>query len=400
MRYLTDLPNMYGKHVLVRVDFNIPITHGIIQDDTRLIASLPTIRFLQRRGAKIILVSHRKNPRGRVKKPLSLAEISSYLGSVLNTKILFVESCIGKSVQAKIKDLGPGEILMLENVRFEAGELKNDPKFVKELAKLADFFVFEAFGVVHREHASTIGLAKALPSFVGKLMEQEVKILGQALEGPPRPLVVVLGGAKIESKIGVLKRFSQLADTILLGGGIANTFLAAQNFAISKSLYEPSQVGLAREILAQAKENGCELRLPWDVTRFLAHASNGKNFKLEFASQAGLGKEQALRWRIVDIGQETQAEFQRIILQAKLVVWNGPLGVFETLAASQGTGSVVEACQKTEAKTIIGGGDTLAALHHFQVSFKDFTHISTGGGAMLKFLEGGKLPVLEALGGA
>lgn len=401
MRYLTDLPLIKNKRVLVRVDFNVPIKAGVITDESRLLASLPTIRFLQKKGAKIILLSHRKNPQGKVVEDLRLQEVGSQLSKILGTKIFLAQDCLGMKVQQQIQSLPAGGILLLENVRFHAGELTNDSKFAQELAGLADFFIFDAFGVIHRRHASTVGLAKLLPSFVGKLVEAELKFLGSALVNPPRPLVLVLGGAKIATKIGVIKRFSQLADFILLGGGIANTFLAAQGVGLGASLYEPEKLALAREILQQDQVQQAVLRLPQDVTLFpqnFGPQSLGRNYSLNLP---GLKAQAALPadCKILDLGKATQQDFQVKIAQAKLVIWNGPVGLFELPGAAQGTQVIAEACQKSAARTILGGGDTLAALKQFQIESQNFTHLSTGGGAMLKFLEGEDLPVLTALSG-
>jgi phosphoglycerate kinase len=389
LQTIEKLPNIKGKRVLVRVDFNVPIFQEKVSEDFRIRASLPTLKFLHKKGAKIILLSHRKNPHGKIEENLRLDPIALRLEEILKEKIQKTDDCIGPKAIETIEKLKNGEILLLENVRFHEGELKNTPEFAKQLAKLADFFVFDAFGVAHRQHASVAGVTKILPSYLGYSVTQEMTELSQVFKNPKKPLVLVLGGAKIETKIGVLRRFSKIADSILLGGGIANTFLAAQGFEIGESLYEPEKIELAQEILIQAEMSGCKFELPSDVI-----CTNAME-KISAKSQALTFLIDTIpsEMKILDCGEQTAKKFSSFIQKAKTVVWNGPLGLFEFPQFAHATQTVAQAVAKTSARTILGGGDTLEALKRFKIPQTKITHVSTGGGAMLKFLEGEKLEI-------
>jgi len=375
-----------GKRVLVRVDFNVPVKDGKIGDDTRIRAALPTIEYLLENGAALILCSHLGRPKGQPLPEYSLKPVADYLATLLGKPVVFAEDCIGPKAESAASALKPGNVLVLENTRYHAGETKNDPEISKGLAALADVFVNDAFGSAHRAHASTTGVAEFLPAVAGFLLEKEIKYLGQAVADPEKPFVAILGGAKISDKIGVIKNLLTKADSILIGGGMANTFFKAQGYPVADSLVEDEALETAREILAQA---GTKFRLPVDVViadKFEADAAH---------KTMGTGPIPD-GWRILDIGPETMAHYAKIISEAKTVVWNGPMGVFEFPEFAKGTFAIAQAAAESDAVTIVGGGESVAAVKQSGLADK-ITHISTGGGASLEMLEGLTLPGLAAL---
>jgi phosphoglycerate kinase len=375
-----------GKRVLVRVDFNVPIKDGQVGDDTRMRAALPTLNYLLEKGASLVICSHLGRPKGTVDPKYSLLPVADHLSELLAKPVQFAEDCIGAQTESAAEALQPGQVLLLENTRFHPEEEKNDPEMAKKLAALADLYVNDAFGSAHRAHASTEGVAKFLPAVAGFLMEKEIQYLGQAIMNPEKPFVAVLGGAKISDKIGVIKNLLTKADSILVGGGMANTFFKAQGYPVADSLVEDDALATAKEILAQA---GSKLRLPVDVViadKFEADAGH----KTMPTGPIPDG------WRILDIGPETVAHFNKVIREAKTVVWNGPMGVFEFPEFAKGTFAIAQAAAESGAVTIVGGGESVAAVKGSGLADK-ITHISTGGGASLEMLEGLVLPGVAAL---
>lgn len=375
-----------GKRVLVRVDFNAPLEDGVVQDDTRMTAALPTIESLLSRGASVILCSHLGRPKGEPDPQYSLAPVADYLRTLTNAPVHFVAEAIGPKAKAAAQALQPGEILVLENTRFYAGETKNDPAMAEALAKLADIYVNDAFGSAHRAHASTEGVARHLPAVAGLLMEKEIQYLGQALAEPKRPFVAILGGAKVSDKIEVIRNLLTKADQVLIGGGMANTFFAAQGIAMGDSLVEPDAIETAKTLLA---ESAGKLTLPVDFV--IADA-----FSAEAGHEARAVGDVPAGWRVLDIGPQSVAAFSAAIAAAGTVVWNGPMGVFELEPFAAGTFGVAQAVADSGAVSIVGGGDSVSALQQSGLADK-ITHISTGGGASLEMLEGKLLPGLAAL---
>lgn len=375
-----------GKKVLVRVDFNVPIENGVVQDDTRIRAALPTIEALLAGGAAVLLCSHLGRPKDAPEPQYSLAPVADYLARLVSAPVKFCPECVGPEAEAAAAALQPGEILLLENTRFYPGETKNDPAMAAQLAKLADIYVNDAFGSAHRAHASTEGVAQHLPAVAGLLMEQEIRYLGQALADPRRPFVAILGGAKVSDKIGVIRNLLTKADQLLIGGGMANTFLKAQGYTLGDSLVEPDAVDTAKALLS---EGGDKLHLPVDVVISDAFDANAQHKTIP-AGDVPAG------WRILDIGPQTAAAFSQQVAQAGTVVWNGPMGVFEMKPFAAGTFALAQAVADSPADSIIGGGDSVAAVQQSGLADK-ITHISTGGGASLEMLEGKLLPGLAAL---
>jgi len=379
-----------GKKVLVRVDFNVPLNDkGEITDDTRITASLPTIQYLLEQKAAVILMAHLGRPKGQVKPELSLAPVAKHLGKLLGKKILFAPDCVGEAAQAAASKLKPGHILLLENLRFHKEEEKNDMEFAEKLASLADLYVNDGFGVSHRAHASVEGVTHFLPAAAGFLLEKEIQYVGQAVTNPLHPFVAIIGGAKVSDKIGVISNLLDNVDTLLIGGGMANTFLAAQGYKMGKSLVEEDKLDLAKELLAKAKKNKVNMLLPTDLVMAAAFAPDAEHVteKVKNLNQA---------YMALDIGAETSKAYAEALADAKMIVWNGPMGVFEMDAFCKGTEAVAKAVAKSRATSIVGGGDSVAAIEKLGLA-KRITHISTGGGASLEYLEGKVLPGVAAL---
>ena len=379
-----------GKKVLVRVDFNVPLNDkGEITDDTRITASLPTIQYLLEQKAAVILMAHLGRPKGQVKPELSLAPVAKHLGKLLGKKILFAPDCVGEAAQAAASKLKSGHILLLENLRFHKEEEKNDMEFAEKLASLADLYVNDGFGVSHRAHASVEGVTHFLPAAAGFLLEKEIQYVGQAVTNPLHPFVAIIGGAKVSDKIGVISNLLDKVDTLLIGGGMANTFLAAQGYKMGKSLVEEDKLDLAKELLAKAKKNKVNMLLPTDLVMAAAFAPDAEHVteKVKNLNQA---------YMALDIGAETSKAYAEALADAKMIVWNGPMGVFEMDAFCKGTEAVAKAVAKSRATSIVGGGDSVAAIEKLGLA-KRITHISTGGGASLEYLEGKVLPGVAAL---
>lgn len=379
-----------GKRVFVRVDFNVPQDEtGKITDDTRIRAALPTINYLVKQNAKVILCSHLGRPKGVVNEKYSLKPVAERLSELMNLPVKMAEDVIGKSAKSLVKDMKDGEIVMLENVRFHAEEEANDDAFAKELASLADVFVNDAFGTAHRAHASTAGIAKYIPAVAGFLMDSEIMALSNAMENAETPLVVILGGAKVSDKIGVISKLMTKANTLLIGGAMANTFLAAKGYNMGFSKFEEDKIDVAKQIMEQAETNNVNLVLPVDVSAGNEFSPNAKckNFDVDKIASG---------FQAMDIGKKTRKLFAKEIKKAKTVIWNGPMGVFEFKKFRKGTLAVAKAVAKSGAVSVVGGGDSVAAIQELGFANK-VTHLSTGGGATLKFLEGATLPGVAML---
>lgn len=388
-----DLKDLSGKRAFVRVDFNVPMENGAISDDTRIKESLPTIKYLVGQNAKVILASHMGRPKGKPNPEFSLKPAADRLSQLLGQPVAFAADCIGSEAQSAVEALQPGQVLLLENVRFHAEEEKNDPEFAKQLASLADVFVQDAFGSVHRAHASTVGIAQYVPTAVaGFLVEKELKYLGDALDNPERPFVGILGGSKVSSKINVISSLLHKVDVLLLGGGMTYTFMKSQGGTIGTSLFEESTLEDARQAIEEAKRLGKKLVLPVDCVACQGDDRPDANAPTQVVPANAIPD----GWMGVDIGPETVKLFTNEIAKAKTVVWNGPVGVFELPPFANGTRKVAEAMAESDATTVIGGGDSASAVMKFGLGDK-MTHISTGGGASLEYLEGKPLPGIEAL---
>lgn len=378
-----------GKRVFVRVDFNVPLENGEITDDTRIRETLPTIKYLIEHGAKVILASHLGRPKGEVVESLRLTPVAKRLSELLGKPVEKADEAIGEVAKAKVDALNNGDVLVLENVRFYPGEEKNDSELAKAFAALADLFVNDAFGAAHRAHASTEGIAHHLPAVSGLLMEKELSVLGKAFLNPDRPFTAIVGGSKVKDKIDVIDNLLNLADNVLIGGGLSYTFLKAQGYEIGQSLLDESKLEASLGFIEKAKKLGKNFMLPVDIVvadDFSADAN------VKIVDIDGIPAD----FEGIDIGPKTRALYADIIKNSKLVVWNGPMGVFEIEPFSHGTREVAEACATTEGYTIIGGGDSAAATEKFHLADK-MNHISTGGGASLEFMEGKQLPGVVAL---
>ena len=382
---ITDI-NLQNKRVLARVDFNVPINDGRVSDDTRIRAALPTIQYILAQGASLILISHLGRPKGEVKPEFSLRPVAEYLATMIDAPVHFAEDCLGPKAKEAAAKLQSGEVLVLENTRFHAGEKKNDPAMARQLASLADIFVNDAFGTAHRAHASNVGVAEHLPTVAGLLMEKEIRYLGEVTTAPTAPFIAILGGAKISGKINAIRNLLDKADKIIIGGGMANTFFKAQGYAMGDSLVEDDAVQTAKEILEKAGER---LHLPVDMVIADDFSADAQRKTLPLGNvPAG--------WRIMDIGPDTIKSYGALIASAGTVTWNGPMGVFEFPRFATGTFALAKAVAESAATTIIGGGDSAAAANQSGMADK-FTHISTGGGAFLQVLEGATLPGLDAI---
>jgi phosphoglycerate kinase len=379
-----------SKRVLVRVDFNVPLRDGRVVDDTRIRAALPTIRHLIDRGASVVLVTHLGRPKGTRDPRFSVAPVAERLGDLLDRPVTTVDAVIGEQAERATRNLQPGDVLLLENTRFEPGEEENDPALSRQLAKLGDLFVNDAFGAAHRAHASTVGVAKLLPAYAGFLLQREEAVLSRLLRDPERPFVAILGGAKVSDKLAVLDTLLARVDALLLGGGMANTLLLARGHEIGASLAEPNLVEEARRLIASAEERSIALLMPTDVVV----GPSLESTEAQTVSIDAITADQA----IFDIGPRTVKAYCAEVARARTVFWNGPMGVFEQALFAEGTLEIARCVAAADAFTIVGGGDSLAALEAAGVSDK-IDHVSTGGGASLEFLEGRTLPGIAAIPG-
>ncbi|MBP1964838.1 MULTISPECIES: phosphoglycerate kinase [Paenibacillus] len=378
-----------GKRVFVRVDFNVPVENGQITDDTRIRETLPTIKFLVEQGAKVILAAHFGRPNGQVVEELRLTPVAAKLAELLGQNVIKADQSVGEIVKAQVDALENGDVLLLENVRFNEGEEKNDPELAKAFADLADLFVNDAFGAAHRAHASTSGIAAYIPAVSGLLMEKELDVLGKALNNPERPFTAIVGGSKVKDKIAVIENLLNIADNVLIGGGLSYTFLKAQGYEIGKSLLDNSKLDLALSFIEKAKEKGVNFLLPVDIVVTDKFSADANTQIVDIDSIPA-------DWEGIDIGPKTRELYADVIAKSKLVVWNGPMGVFEIEPFSHGTRAVAQACATTEGYTVIGGGDSAAATEKFHLA-EQMNHMSTGGGASLEFMEGKALPGVVAL---
>lgn len=378
-----------GKKVFCRVDFNVPMQDGDVTDDTRIRAALPTINYLSEAGAKVILASHLGRPNGQVVEELRLDPVAKRLSDLTGKVVLKTDSVYGDEVNTAISQLEDGDILLIENVRFHPGETTNDPKLVEAFAEMADIYVNDAFGTAHRAHASTAGVAEKLPAVAGFLMEKEIAVLTKALEEPERPFTAIIGGAKVKDKIDVIDNFLDKVDYLLVGGGLAYTFIKAKGYDIGKSLLEEDKIDLAKEFLQKAEEKGVQFIIPEDTVI-------ADRFSEEADTKIVSIEDMPNDWQGLDIGIKTRETFADIIDKSKLVIWNGPMGVFEMNPFAGGTRAVAKSLAEADGFTIIGGGDSAAAVEKFGLS-DQMDHVSTGGGASLEFMEGKELPGIKAL---
>lgn len=384
-----NMADLANKTVLLRVDYNVPIENGEIGDDTRITATIPTIKFIQQKNAKIVLMSHLGRPEEDGKEGLQMDPIAKKLSTLLNQPVTKLNHCVGPEVETAVKNMENGDIVLLENTRFYPEEENNDPKFSENLAKLADLFVIDSFGTAHRKHATTYGIAAHLPTFAGLLMEKEITILSEVMTNTAHPLTLIMGGAKIETKIGLIRNFLADADNFLLGGGLANTFIAAQGFDVGSSLYESDKLDLARELMLEAEALKTVFYLPEDAIVADTIEDTSPTLDLPLDNITG-------EMKILDLGIKSIQTFEEVIKHSKTIIWNGPMGLFEKTPFARGTEHITKAiAANKDAKTIIGGGDTIEAIKKFGISESSFTHVSTGGGAMLQFLEGTMLPGVE-----
>ncbi|WP_160722543.1 phosphoglycerate kinase [Bacillus sp. USDA818B3_A] len=379
-----------GKRVFCRVDFNVPMQDGKITDETRIRAAIPTIQYLVEQGAKVILASHFGRPKGQVVEEMRLTPVGVRLSEILGNEVKKADEAYGDSVKAIIDSMTEGDVLLLENVRFYPGEEKNDPELAKAFAELADVYVNDAFGAAHRAHSSTEGIAHLLPAVAGFLMEKELDVLGKALSNPERPFTAIVGGAKVKDKIGVIENLLELVDNLIIGGGLAYTFVKAQGHEVGKSLLEADKLDLANSFIEKAKQKGVNFYMPVDVVV-------ADDFSADANTQVVSIEEIPSDWEALDIGPKTREIYADVIKKSKLVIWNGPMGVFEIDTFANGTKAVAEALAESEGTySVIGGGDSAAAVEKFHLADK-MSHISTGGGASLEFMEGKALPGVVAL---
>jgi len=385
-----DDVNVKGKRVFVRVDFNVPMEEGKITDETRIRAAIPTIEALVNAGAKVILASHLGRPKGEVKEDMRLTAVGERLSQLMNRPVKKLDESIGEAVEKAVADMQDGDIVLLENVRFHKGEEKNDEELSKAFAKLADVYVNDAFGAAHRAHASTEGITKFVETSVsGYLMQKELDVLGKALSNPERPFTAIIGGAKVKDKIGVIENLLEKVDHLIIGGGLAYTFIKAQGYSVGKSLLEEDKIELARVFIEKAKEKGVQLHMPIDA---VVANEFSKDAETQVVDIQNIPED----WMGLDIGPKTAEKYAEIIKNSKLIIWNGPMGVFEMDKFANGTKAVANAMAETEGYTVIGGGDSAAAVEKFGVADK-MDHISTGGGASLELMEGKELPGIVAL---
>ncbi|MGG2056360.1 phosphoglycerate kinase [Lysinibacillus pakistanensis] len=378
-----------GQRVFVRVDFNVPMADGVITDDTRIRAAIPTIEYLVEQGAKVILASHLGRPKGEVKEEMRLTAVGVRLAELIGKPVTKLDESIGKEVEKAVTNMQDGDILLLENVRFHAGEEKNDPALAEAFSKLADVYVNDAFGAAHRAHASTEGIAKHVPAVSGFLMQKELDVLGKALSNPERPFTAIIGGAKVKDKIGVIESLLEKVDHLIIGGGLSFTFIKAQGYDIGKSLLEEDKIELAKSFIDKAKAKGVQLHMPIDA---VVANEFSKDAETKIVDVDAIPAD----WLGLDIGPKTAANYAEVIQNSKLIIWNGPMGVFEMDKFASGTKTVAEAMANTAGYTVIGGGDSAAAVEKFDVADK-MDHISTGGGASLELMEGKELPGIVAL---
>ena len=378
-----------GKRVFVRVDFNVPMEEGKITDETRIRAAIPTIQQLVESGAKVILASHLGRPKGEVNEEMRLTAVGKRLAEIMDKPVTKLDESIGETVEQAVAKMEDGDIVLLENVRFHKGEEKNDEELAKSFAKLADLYVNDAFGAAHRAHASTEGIAKHIPAVSGLLMMKELDVLGKALSNPERPFTAIIGGAKVKDKIGVIENLLDKVDNLIIGGGLSFTFSKAQGYSIGKSLLEEDKIELANSFIQKAEEKGVKLYLPIDAVVANEFSKDAETKVVDIDSIPE-------DWMGLDIGPKTADLYADVIESSKLIIWNGPMGVFEMDKFANGTKTVAEAMAKTEGYTIIGGGDSAAAVEKFEVAGL-MDHISTGGGASLELMEGKELPGIVAL---
>ncbi len=385
-----DDVNVKGKRVFVRVDFNVPMAEGKITDETRIRAAIPTIEALVNAGAKVILASHLGRPKGEVNEDMRLTAVGERLSQLMNRPVKKLDESIGEAVEKAVAEMQDGDIVLLENVRFHKGEEKNDEELSKAFAKLADVYVNDAFGAAHRAHASTEGITKFVDTAVsGYLMQKELDVLGKALSNPERPFTAIIGGAKVKDKIGVIENLLEKVDHLIIGGGLSYTFIKAQGYSVGKSLLEEDKIELARGFIEKAKEKGVQLHMPVDA---VVANEFSKDAETQVVDIENIPED----WMGLDIGPKTAEKYAEIIKNSKLIIWNGPMGVFEMDKFANGTKAVANAMAETEGYTVIGGGDSAAAVEKFGVADK-MDHISTGGGASLELMEGKELPGIVAL---